>query len=207
MNDVWDIFFKKYNFSEKQKKQYQEYVAFLLQENEKYNLTRITDLDKIISHHLIDSLECAQYDYIKNSSCIADIGSGCGVPGIPLAIFFPEKKFILVEVVQKKINFLNHALVHLGITNCIVSPYDYLTFIRTYRDQSVNVFLSRAALHIHDLIKVFFDKGSLHKKSIVVYWGSEHWREKEFVNNKHISYKQYPYAIEDKKRFYVTISK
>ena len=56
MNGAWDIFFKKYNFSEKQKRQYQEYVAFLLQENEKYNLTRITDLDKIISHHLIDSL-------------------------------------------------------------------------------------------------------------------------------------------------------
>ena len=81
----------------------QLYVKQLLKWNKVMNLTAITDKDKIITHHLLDSL--ALIPHIKGQR-IADIGSGAGFPGIPLAILRPEWQIHLIESNHKKVHFL-----------------------------------------------------------------------------------------------------
>jgi 16S rRNA (guanine527-N7)-methyltransferase len=90
------------------------YLQLLQKWNKTYNLTAITDFDKMISYHLLDSLSVSPYLTGKN---IVDVGSGAGLPGIPLAIIFPEKQFTLMDSVGKKTRFISNAARELGLTN------------------------------------------------------------------------------------------
>ena len=90
------------------------YLRLLLETNQEYNLTSITDTKEATIKHLLDSLSI--YELLQGE-VIADIGSGGGTPGIPLAIVFPKKKFLLVESKQKKAAFLVRAVKQLKLKN------------------------------------------------------------------------------------------
>ena len=90
------------------------YLRLLLETNQEYNLTSITDTKEATIKHLLDSLSI--YELLQGE-IIADIGSGGGTPGIPLAIVFPKKKFLLVESKQKKAAFLVRAVKQLKLKN------------------------------------------------------------------------------------------
>ena len=90
------------------------YLKLLLETNQEYNLTSITDTKEATIKHLLDSLSVYQ---LVEGETIADIGSGGGTPGIPLAIAFPKKKFLLVESKQKKAAFLVGAVKQLKLKN------------------------------------------------------------------------------------------
>ena len=90
------------------------YLKLLLETNQEYNLTSITDTQEATIKHLLDSLSIHQ---LLEGETIADIGSGGGTPGIPLAIAFPKKKFLLVESKQKKAAFLVGAVKQLKLKN------------------------------------------------------------------------------------------
>ena len=90
------------------------YLSLLKKWNKAYNLTAITETDKMITHHLLDSLSVAPY---INGYRIVDVGSGAGLPGIPLAIYFPDKQFTLIDSVGKKVRFMQHAVRELGLKN------------------------------------------------------------------------------------------
>lgn len=90
------------------------YLKLLLETNQEYNLTSITDTKEATIKHLLDSLSVYQ---LLEGETIADIGSGGGTPGIPLAIAFPKKKFLLVESKQKKAAFLVGAVKQLKLKN------------------------------------------------------------------------------------------
>jgi 16S rRNA (guanine527-N7)-methyltransferase len=79
------------------------YLLLMQKWNAVYNLTAITDLDAMLSHHLLDSLAIAPYITAQN---YLDVGTGAGLPGIPLAICFPDKKFTLLDSNSKKTGFL-----------------------------------------------------------------------------------------------------
>lgn len=64
------------------------FIDLLIKWNKTYNLTAIRDPEKILTHHILDSLSIA--NYLINKKNILDVGSGAGLPGIPLAIFFPR---------------------------------------------------------------------------------------------------------------------
>jgi 16S rRNA (guanine527-N7)-methyltransferase len=68
----------------------------------------------MIMLHIIDSLSIAPY--LKGNDII-DVGSGAGLPGIPLAIFYPEKKFVLLDAQHKKTRFLTQAIIQLSLSN------------------------------------------------------------------------------------------
>ena len=93
-------------------------LAQLLDELEKwnrtYNLTAITKREDMVTHHLLDSL--AIHADLQGSS-IADVGTGAGFPGLPLAVLNPERRFTLIDSAGKKIRFVNHAAHALGLTN------------------------------------------------------------------------------------------
>jgi len=90
------------------------YVELLAKWNRTYNLTALRDPDRMVSHHLIDSLSVLPH---LPSGTLADIGSGGGLPGIPIAIAHPERGVALNDSSQKKGAFLKQAVIELGLAN------------------------------------------------------------------------------------------
>ncbi len=82
------------------------YYRLLVQENKKYNLTRIISPENVLEEHFLDSLIGFQKTSNKTDEELLDLGSGAGFPGIPLKIFLPDLKLTIVDASQKKINFL-----------------------------------------------------------------------------------------------------
>ena len=82
--------------------------------NRAYNLTAVTDPEAMLTHHLLDSL-AASPDLAGTR--IADVGTGAGFPGLPLAILHPERHFTLIDAVAKKIRFVTHCVRRLGLGN------------------------------------------------------------------------------------------
>ena len=78
------------------------------------NLTAITDLEDVLQKHFIDSLTIVKAICPKNKTII-DVGTGAGFPGIPIKIAFPETKIVLLDSLNKRINFLNEVIHQLNL--------------------------------------------------------------------------------------------
>lgn len=90
----------------------------LLKWNKTYNLTALRDPQQALSHHLLDSLAILPH---VGPEPLLDVGSGGGLPGIPLAIARPELAVRMVDTVQKKATFLQQAAIQLGLRNVTVN--------------------------------------------------------------------------------------
>jgi len=93
------------------------FVELLAKWNRTYNLTAIRDPLQMISHHLLDSLAVLPH---LPAGTLADVGSGGGLPGIPLAIAAPERRVTLNDANHKKAAFLRQAVIELGLANADV---------------------------------------------------------------------------------------
>ena len=116
------------------------YKNFLVEENKKYNLTRITDDIEIIYKHFVDSLYILNFDFLKNNlqnKKIIDVGTGAGFPGIPLAIIFDNSHFTLVDSLSKRTKFLNQLIDILNLKNVEVihSRTEDLAQNKNYREK------------------------------------------------------------------------
>ena len=105
------------NFTEEQINKFYKYMNLLLEWNEKINLTAITKQDEIILKHFVDCLTIQKY-IVKNKK-IVDIGTGAGFPGIPLAIMNESNNFVLVDSLNKRINFLNDVKEKIKVKNLV----------------------------------------------------------------------------------------
>jgi len=196
-HDVWNNLVRHYHLSERQQEQIWTFLNRLISENEKYNLTAIVELHKAIHDHVYDSLALLDiFDRLKATS-IADIGSGGGFPGIPLAIALPDVRFTLVEVNLKKVAFLESVAADLGLTNVHVVSYDFRTFLRQF-DKPIELFIARASLEVDEILRIF-KPSSQYQASTFVYWASSKWvatgsLQKLYFDNC------YPYSVENKQR-------
>ena len=188
MKNLIKSLFEKYNFnlSEDQISQFEKYYNLLISENEKFNLTAITDQKDVVIKHFIDSV-LPEKEISKNSSII-DVGSGAGFPGIPLKILRPDLKITLIDSLQKRINFLNMIIDKLSLKDIQAFHYRAEDYAQIKRE-SFDVALSRAVASIPTLSeylipfvkkggKIFMYKGAkikeeldLGKKSIDVLGG------------------------------------
>lgn len=100
--------------SAQQDQQLQHYVELLQRWNKVYNLTAVRDPAQMLPVHLWDSL--AVVPFVEEESCL-DVGSGAGLPGIPLAIMRPTQQFTLLDTNGKKTRFMQQAALELGLTN------------------------------------------------------------------------------------------
>ncbi len=127
---LWQGFFDAESLTHEQAEQFKRVHALLTEWNDRINLTSITDLADIIDYHFRDSLSLGHAIDLTSIKMIADVGTGAGFPGIPLKIKYPHLHVILIEVVQKKIKFLNTVIQELGLKNIEVVSYDCLKFLR-----------------------------------------------------------------------------
>lgn len=97
----------------------EQYYNILIEENKKYNLTRITEKQDVYLKHFYDSLTITKAIDITNQK-ICDLGSGAGFPGLVLAICFPDTKLTLIESNGKKCNFLSIVKQMLSLDNVTI---------------------------------------------------------------------------------------
>lgn len=92
------------------------YLALLIKWNKAYNLTAVRNPDEMVSRHLLDSLSVVPFVAERGNDWL-DVGSGGGMPGVPLAILFPERRFTLLDSNGKKTRFLTQVKLELGLEN------------------------------------------------------------------------------------------
>ncbi len=100
--------------SELQLQQLVQYVQLLDKWNSAYNLTSVRDPNEMLVKHIMDSLVVAPY---LHGQRIIDVGTGPGLPGVPLAICCPDKEFTLLDSLGKRVRFLNQVKMQLGLKN------------------------------------------------------------------------------------------
>jgi len=123
-----------------------DFLRMMAKWNRVYNLSAITDAEQMISLHLLDSLSVLPYLY--GERCI-DVGTGAGLPGIPLAIARPDMSFALLDSNSKKTRFIQQACVELGLKN--VQPLHER--VETYQpDQKFDTVTARAFTALPDLL-------------------------------------------------------
>lgn len=106
--------------ADEQHQRLSKYLDLLLEANQRMNLTRIVDRESAEAQHVGDALTLLKF-IPGQARRIADVGSGGGVPGLPLAIALPGVEFVLFESTKKKAVFLDHAARELGLGNVRVS--------------------------------------------------------------------------------------
>lgn len=138
--------------SEKEIDLFYQYMKLLLEWNTKMNLTAITEEKDVILKHFIDSISIDKYLQGKNR--IMDIGTGAGFPGIPLKILNQQKELILVDSLNKRIQFLEEVKKELVLNNLelIHSRVEDLAKDSNYRE-SADVVVSRAVANLRVLVE------------------------------------------------------
>jgi 16S rRNA (guanine527-N7)-methyltransferase len=145
-----------------------KYVALLEKWNRVYNLTAVRGAQQIVSHHLLDSLAVAPH---VGAQTLLDVGSGAGLPGIPLALALPRMRVTLLDANQKKAAFLRQAVIELALENVNVVCGRAETWQPAERFEMV---ISRA---FSDLRKFFALAGGLCAKDGIMAAMKGNWRE------------------------------
>ena len=102
---------------DKQKQQFVKFYELLVEWNKVMNLTGITEYEEVNEKHFVDSLSIVKAVDMNSVESVIDIGTGAGFPGIPLKIAFPHLKVVLLDSLNKRINFLNTVIDELELTD------------------------------------------------------------------------------------------
>lgn len=136
------------SISEQQKKLLLDYIALLNKWNKAFNLTAIRKPEDMIARHLLDSLSVSAHLCGDN---ILDVGTGPGIPGIPLAIIFPHRRFTLMDSNGKKVRFMNQAKQSLGLKNIFPVQHRVETFSQ---DELYDCIISRAFTSLKQMVQM-----------------------------------------------------
>jgi len=137
------------NLSEIQKSQFEALYALYTDWNEKINVISRKDIENLYEHHVLHSLAIAEILHFQPGTSILDVGTGGGFPGIPLAIMFPEVKFVLIDSIGKKIKVGTEVATAIGLKNIT------LKHLRIQDEkEKFDFVVSRAVMPLGDLIKL-----------------------------------------------------
>lgn len=98
-------------------RKFQRYMELILEWNERVNLTSITEKAEFIKKHYVDSVAICGFAQMKEAKTIIDVGTGAGFPGIPLAILYPDKNFLLMDSLNKRIRIIDEISQEIGLRN------------------------------------------------------------------------------------------
>lgn len=107
------------DLSEQQQRQLTEYAAAIVEWNQKINLISRADVENLPKRHILHSLAIAKTMAFKPGTTVVDVGTGGGFPGIPLAIAFPEARFLLIDSIGKKIKVVQDCIERLKLQNAV----------------------------------------------------------------------------------------
>ena len=140
------------NYDDGKSRKFEGYMESVLEKNKHINLTAITDRDEFIRKHYVDSLLCASSAEFRNANSVIDVGTGGGFPGIPLAIAFPEKEFVLIDSLNKRIRIINELCENYGIDNVTALHGRAEELGRNYNfRESFDICVSRAVANMSTL--------------------------------------------------------
>lgn len=142
---------KKYfpQLTPKQEEQFAALDALYHDWNAKINVISRKDIDNLYEHHILHSLAIAKYINFREGTNVLDFGSGGGFPGIPLAIFFPEANFKLIDGTGKKVRVAQEVADAIGLENVLPSH------LRGEEEKGKFDFIvSRAVMPLPDLMKI-----------------------------------------------------
>lgn len=144
------LLIKKYfsDLNETQLSQYKQLAPLYEDWNSKINLISRKDMDNFYEHHVLHSLAIAKYFDLLPGMKVMDIGTGGGFPGIPLAIMYPQTKFLLVDSIGKKIKVVQDVKEKLGLEN-VTAINDRAENIK----EKFDVIVSRAVTQLPDFVK------------------------------------------------------
>ncbi len=139
-----------FNLNQMQAEQFEKYYLYLVQENEKFNLTAITEEEDVIVKHFLDSVLPVRE--LKSNASIIDIGTGAGFPGIPLKILRPDLKVTLLDSLQKRVKFLNEVVSLLNLKNITAVHSRAEDYVKENREKYDYV-VSRAVARMNTLLE------------------------------------------------------
>ena len=132
--------------SDQQKQQLLALVGLLHKWNKAYNLTSVSDPEAMLDKHIMDSVVVSPW---LQGSRFIDVGTGPGLPGLPLAIINPDKQFVLLDSLGKRIRFIRQVILELGLKN--VTPVQ--SRVEDFHDDSgFDGVLSRAFASLNDML-------------------------------------------------------
>jgi len=169
---------ENYNIiSEKQKKQFNDYFAVLEQTSKRMNLTTILDEKGVAEKHFADSVFPVFEDLFEKGDRVIDIGSGAGLPGLPIKIIRPDFEMTLLEATGKKAEFIKSAARECGLEVCVISNRAEEAAREKEHREKYDVCVSRAVARLNILLELcvgFVKKGGY----ILAYKGEKAGEEK-----------------------------
>jgi len=169
--------------SDNQLEQLIKFIKILLTANQTTNLTAITDFDEAMVKHIYDSLLIMTIPEFKLANNTIDVGSGGGIPSIPLAICNPGKKIVSLEATQKKLNFQLEVGLKLGLKNLVPiwGRAEELAIQKIHREQ-YDLVIARAVAPLNILAELTIPFVKLQGEAIF-YKGKE--AEYEIIKGEH----------------------
>lgn len=144
---VIDTYFP--SLSAKQKEQFDALFDLYSDWNSRINVISRKDIDNLYLHHVLHSLAIAKYIRFQPGTSIIDVGTGGGFPGIPLALFFPEVNFLLLDSIGKKIKVAREVSQAIGLQNV-----DFIHSRMEDEKRKFDFVVSRAVMPLPDLVRV-----------------------------------------------------
>jgi 16S rRNA (guanine527-N7)-methyltransferase len=149
-NNHWEIIYKYFDgLTIEQQRQFEALGALYEDWNAKINVISRKDIGNLYEHHVLHSLGIAKVINFKPGTTVMDLGSGGGFPGIPLAIYFPEVKFHLIDSIGKKIRVATEVSQSIGLKN-VSFAHERVEEEKAKFDYVV----SRAVMPMEDLVKL-----------------------------------------------------
>lgn len=130
-----------------------KYYHLLISWNEKINLTTITKEEDVYLKHFYDSLTLVKEIDFNKDIYMCDVGSGAGLPGIVIKIFFPNVKIKLIDSLQKRVNYLNEVIKELNLTNISAEHFRMEDYSKIHPEE-FDVITARAVAHLGILAEI-----------------------------------------------------
>ena len=204
---------KKINIelNDNQLEQLERYYELLVEWNEKFNLTNITDKEQVYLKHFYDSITLSKVVNLNNEKTLCDIGTGAGFPGLVLKIVFPNLKVILVDALNKRTEFLKEVIKQLKLENIEVYHDRAEEFARN-NIEKYDIVTARAVAHLSVLLEYSIPMVKINKYFIAMKANIETEIEEstnalEQLDSKIIQIEQFKLPIEDSNRTIIKIEK
>ena len=165
--------------TDKKLDQLEKYYELLIEYNKVMNLTGITEKEEVYLKHFYDSLTISKIIDLNKENSLCDLGSGAGFPGIVIKIFYPNLNIVLVDSLNKRINFLNIVIKKLGLEN-ITAIHSRIEEYAVANKEKFDVVTARAVAPLNILLELGINLVKIGKSFIAMKGNIEN--EPEYSN-------------------------